>query len=48
MQETEDKRLQKLSNRISLEKKGPMETMGRRVGLGICNRVWEARGQGWS
>lgn len=38
MQETEDERLQKLSNRISLKKKGPMETMGRRMCLDVHNR----------
>lgn len=38
MQETVDERLQKLSNRISLEKKGPMETVGRRMGLDVHKR----------
>lgn len=38
MQETVDERLQKLSNRISLEKKGSMETVGRRMGLDVHKR----------
>lgn len=37
MQETKDERLQKLSNRINLEMKGPMETMGRRMGFDVYN-----------
>lgn len=38
MQETKDERLQKLNNnRISLEMKGPMETMGRRMGFNVHN-----------
>lgn len=49
MQETKDERLQKLSNRISLEMKGPMETMeGEWVSMSVTVREWEPCGQGWS
>lgn len=38
MQDARDERVQKLSDRISLEQKGPVETTGRRMSLAVHNR----------
>lgn len=38
MREAKDERVQKLRDRISLEQKGPLEIMGRRMGLDVHNK----------